>query len=143
MSCSQNNLKRCNYKTAQKTYNNNAQTVTTAGITPLLLGNLVTDTGIGVSSNVNNFGINYKGLYYIEADLTATATGSGTFEFSMLKNGFVLPCAISRASVADDSIVTLHIETVLYLKPEDIISFNISGAEGTINFISAEIIKQA
>lgn len=143
MSCCKRNLKRCNYKSIERAFNNVSQAFVSTGTTLNLLGTLATDTGVSISTNTNNFTINTCGTYIISADVTFEPTGAGNVIVQLYKNGVALPCAISIFTVAVGDIYTLHVETDLYLKEDDIISVNISGVAGDVTWIGATCEKLA
>lgn len=142
MSCG-NNLKQCNYKSIERTFNNTSQPFVATGTTLNLLGVKATDTGVSICSNVNNFSINCKGTYHLCADVTAEPTGAGDLTVQLYRNGVPLPCAICTETVAAGDTYTLHTETDLYLKPDDEISVNINGVAGSVTWIGSSCIKWA
>ena len=142
MACG-NNLKQCNYKSIERTFNNTSQPFVATGTTLNLLGVKATDTGVSICSSVNNFSINCTGTYHICADVTAEPTGAGDLEIQLYRNGVPLPCAICTQTVASGDTYTLHTETDIYLKPDDEISLNISGVAGSVTWLGASCIKWA
>jgi len=138
-----NNLKQCNYKSIERTFNNTSQPFVATGTTLNLLGVKATDTGVSICSNVNNFSINCKGTYHLCADVTAEPTEAGDLIVQLYRNGVPLPCAICTETVAAGDTYTLHTETDLYLKSDDEISVNINGVAGEATWIGASCIKWA
>lgn len=143
MNCHKRNLKRCNYKSIERAFNNSSQNFIDTGTTLNLLGTLATDTGVSIKTNNNNFTINNCGTYSISADVTIEPTSAGNVILQLYKNNVALPCAISEVTVALTDIYTLHVETDLYLKEDDVISVNISGVNGSVNWIGVTCEKLA
>ena len=142
MSCC-NNLKRRNYKSIERTFNSNEQTFIASGTTLNLLGTKATDTGCSIDTGVNNFTINCNGTYHVCADVTAEPTGAGDLTIQLYRNGVELPCAICTMTVASGDTYTLHTETDLYFKSDDVISLNISGVAGEATWVGASCVKWA
>lgn len=146
MSCN-SKLKNTHFKSAQAAYNNADQAFAAAGTPITILGNLFTDTGCSISSAGSGFTINNSGLYRVSYDVTFTATGVGTAELAGLKDGVSLPCMNAQATVAEGSVYTLHIETVIYVAVccanTPVISATMSGVAGTITHVCASVVKLA
>jgi hypothetical protein len=134
-------------KSAVRTYNSTAQTVT-ADLTQLnLLGSTCTDTGCSLTANGNNIQINNSGLYYLEADVTFTPTAAGAIIVQMYNGSNAIPCAIATDTAEADNIVNMHVETVLCLnsccacRPQ--INVKTSGVAGSVNFVGVTAFRLA
>lgn len=129
---------------AKTVYNNETQTVTTAGTNLEILGDIVTSVGTGIRTYNYGFGILRSGLYRISFDITFTPTGAGTEVLSIVKDGTTLPCAVAQFTAVDATTTTQHIETVIYvptcvmIKP--LIGVNISGVAGAVTHICASVV---
>lgn len=143
MSCCSRNLKKCNYKSVQRVFNNSSQEFLAIGTTLNLLGALATDTGVSIKTNINNFSFDYNGTYRISADVTLEPTTTGVATLQLYKNGVALPCAICTKTAMSDVIYTLHVETDLYLKEDDVISVMVSGVPGSVTWLGATCEKLA
>lgn len=137
------NFKKRSYKSIQKVYNPNSQTVIDSGTTLNLLGTLATDTGVGITTNINNFSINCSGAYSVSFDVTVDVTTGGDAVLQIYKNGVPLPCAISTLTASGATIYTMHVETDLLFRVNDEITIQISGVTGNATFVSGSIIKLA
>ena len=145
MSC--NNCKNAYQKSAQAAYNNAEQTYVTAGTNINVLGSLITDTGVSISTQTGGFRINNGGLFRISYDVTSTPAAAGAQVIQLYNGSSAMPCAIATDTVAADGIITQHIETVIRLATccamQPVISARISGVAGTINHVCASIVKLA
>ena len=142
MSCC-NNLKRRNYKSIERTFNSTEQPFIASGTTLNLLGTKATDTGCSIDTNVNNFTLNCNGTYHLCCDATVEPTGAGDLVLQIYKDGVPLPCAICTATVAAGDTYTLHTETDLFLKADDVLSFELSGVAGSATWVGASCVKWA
>lgn len=145
MSC--NNCKNVYQKSAQAAYNNAEQAYVAAGTNINVLGNLITDTGVSISTQTGGFRINNGGLFRISYDVTSTPAAAGAQVIQLYNGSSAMPCAIATDTVAADGIITQHIETVIRLATccamQPVISARISGVAGTINHVCASIVKLA
>lgn len=146
MNCN-SKLKNAHFKSAQAAYNNADQAFTAAGTPVTILGNLFTDTGCSISTTGGGFSVNNSGLYRVSYDITFTATGAGVAELSGMKDNVALPCMNAQATVAEGSVYTLHMETIVYIavccNGTPVISAMMSGVAGTISHVCASIVKLA
>lgn len=145
MSC--NNCKNAYQKSAQAAYNNAEQTYVAAGTNINVLGNLITDTGVSISTQTGGFRINNGGLFRVSYDVTSTPAAAGAQVIQLYNGSSAMPCAIATDTVAADGIITQHIETVIRLATccamQPVISARISGVAGTINHVCASVVKLA
>ncbi len=145
MSC--NNCKNAYQKSAQAAYNNAEQSYVAAGTNINVLGNLITDTGVSISTQTGGFRINNGGLFRISYDVTSTPAAAGAQVIQLYNGSSAMPCAIATDTVAADGIITQHVETVIRLATccamQPVISARISGVAGTINHVCASIVKLA
>ena len=145
MSC--NNCKNAYQKSAQTAYNNAEQAYIAAGTNINVLGNLITDTGVSISTQTGGFRINNGGLFRVSYDVTSTPAAAGAQVIQLYNGSSAMPCAIATDTVAADGIITQHIETVIRLATccamQPVISARISGVAGTINHVCASVVKLA
>nr|DAL30165.1 MAG TPA_asm: hypothetical protein [Caudoviricetes sp.] len=145
MSC--NNCKNVYQKSAQAAYNNAEQAYVAAGTNINVLGNLITDTGVSISTQTGGFRINNGGLFRISYDVTSTPAAAGAQVVQLYNGSSAMPCAIATDTVAADGVITQHIETVIRLATccamQPTISARISGVAGTINHVCASAVKLA
>ena len=145
MSC--NNCKNVYQKSAQAAYNNAEQAYVAAGTNINVLGNLITDTGVSISTQTGGFRINNGGLFRVSYDVTSTPAAAGAQVIQLYNGSSAMPCAIATDTVAADGIITQHIETVIRLATccamQPTISARISGVAGTINHVCASAVKLA
>ncbi len=145
MSC--NNCKNVYQKSAQAAYNNAEQAYVAAGTNINVLGNLITDTGVSISTQTGGFRINNGGLFRISYDVTSTPAAAGAQVVQLYNGSSAMPCAIATDTVAADGIITQHVETIIRLATccamQPTISARISGVAGTINHVCASVVKLA
>ena len=145
MSC--NNCKNAYQKSAQAVYNNAEQAYVAAGTNINVLGNLITDTGVSISTQTGGFRINNGGLFRVSYDVTSTPAAAGAQVIQLYNGSSAMPCAIATDTVAADGVITQHIETVIRLATccamQPVISARISGVAGTINHVCASAVKLA
>ena len=145
MSC--NNCKNAYQKSAQTAYNNAEQAYVAAGTNINVLGNLIIDTGVSISTQTGGFRINNGGLFRVSYDVTSTPAAAGAQVIQLYNGSSAMPCAIATDTVAADGIITQHIETVIRLATccamQPTISARISGVAGTINHVCASVVKLA
>lgn len=145
MSC--NNCKNAYQKSAQTAYNNAEQAYVAAGTNINVLGNLIIDTGVSISTQTGGFRINNGGLFRVSYDVTSTPAAAGAQVIQLYNGSSAMPCAIATDTVAADGIITQHIETVIRLATccamQPVISARISGVAGTINHVCASVVKLA
>ena len=145
MSC--NNCKNAYQKSAQAAYNNAEQAYVATGTNINVLGNLITDTGVSISTQTGGFRINNGGLFRVSYDVTSTPAAAGAQVIQLYNGSNAMPCAIATDTVAADGIITQHIETVIRLATccamQPAISARISGVAGTINHVCASAVKLA
>lgn len=145
MSC--NNCKNVYQKSAQAAYNNAEQAYIAAGTNINVLGNLITDTGVSISTQTGGFRINNGGLFRISYDVTSTPAAAGAQVIQLYNGSSAMPCAIATDTVAADGIITQHVETTIRLATccamQPTISARISGVAGTINHVCASVVKLA
>ena len=145
MSC--NNCKNAYQKSAQAAYNNAEQAYVAAGTNINVLGNLITDTGVSISTQTGGFRINNGGLFRVSYDVTSTPAAAGAQVIQLYNGSSAMPCAIATDTVAADGVITQHIETVIRLATccamQPVISARISGVAGTINHVCASAVKLA
>lgn len=145
MSC--NNCKNAYQKSAQAAYNNAEQAYVAAGTNINVLGNLITDTGVSISTQTGGFRINNGGLFRVSYDVTSTPAAAGAQVIQLYNGSSAMPCAIATDTVAADGVITQHIETVIRLATccamQPVISARISGVAGTINHVCASVVKLA
>lgn len=145
MSC--NNCKNAYQKSAQAAYNNAEQAYVAAGTNINVLGNLITDTGVSISTQTGGFRINNGGLFRVSYDVTSTPAAAGAQVIQLYNGSSEMPCAIATDTVAADGVITQHIETVIRLATccamQPVISARISGVAGTINHVCASAVKLA
>lgn len=145
MSC--NNCKNAYQKSAQAAYNNAEQAYVDAGTNINVLGNLITDTGVSISTQTGGFRINNGGLFRVSYDVTSTPAAAGAQVIQLYNGSSAMPCAIATDTVAADGVITQHIETVIRLATccamQPTISARISGVAGTINHVCASAVKLA
>ncbi len=145
MSC--NNCKNAYQKSAQAAYNNAEQTYVAAGTNINVLGSLITDTGVSISTQTGGFRINNGGLFRVSYDVTSTPAAAGAQVIQLYNGSSAMPCAIATDTVAADGVITQHIETVIRLATccamQPTISARISGVAGTINHVCASVVKLA
>ena len=145
MSC--NNCKNAYQKSAQAVYNNAEQAYVAAGTNINVLGNLITDTGVSISTQTGGFRINNGGLFRVSYDVTSTPAAAGAQVIQLYNGSSAMPCAIATDTVAADGVITQHIETVIRLATccamQPTISARISGVAGTINHVCASAVKLA
>ena len=145
MSC--NNCKNAYQKSAQAAYNNAEQAYVAAGTNINVLGNLITDTGVSISTQTGGFRINNGGLFRVSYDVTSTPAAAGAQVIQLYNGSSAMPCAIATDTVAADGVITQHIETVIRLATccamQPTISARISGVAGTINHVCASAVKLA
>ena len=145
MSC--NNCKNAYQKSAQAVYNNAEQAYVAAGTNINVLGNLITDTGVSISTQTGGFRINNGGLFRVSYDVTSTPAAAGAQVIQLYNGSSAMPCAIATDTVAADGVITQHIETVIRLATccamQPTISARISGVAGTINHVCASVVKLA
>lgn len=134
-------------KSCQTAYNNSAQTYTADGTTVNILGNLITDTGISITTNSGGFKINNGGLFRISYDITSTPSAAGTQVVQLYNGTTAMPCAISSVTTAADGVVTQHVESVVRIATccaiQPAISAQISGVAGTVSHVCASALKLA
>ena len=144
MSC---NCKNAYQKSAQAAYNNAEQAYVAAGANINVLGNLITDTGVSISTQTGGFRINNGGLFRVSYDVTSTPAAAGEQVIQLYNGSSAMPCAIATDTVAADGVITQHIETVIRLATccamQPTISARISGVAGTINHVCASAVKLA
>lgn len=144
MSC---NCKNEYQKSAQTAYNNAEQAYAAAGTTVAILGNLATDTGVSIDTQTGGFQICSGGLFRISYDVTSTPAAAGAQVLQLYSDVTPLACAITTDTVAEDGIITQHVETVIRLATccaiHPSISARISGVAGTINHVCASAVKLA
>ena len=144
MSC---NCKNAYQKSAQTAYNNAAQAYVADGTNVSVLGNLITDTGVSITTQTGGFRVNNGGLFRISYDVTSTPAAAGAQILQLYNGSTAMPCAIATDTVTADGIVTQHVETVLRLATccalHPTISARISGVAGTINHVCASVVKLA
>lgn len=144
MSC---NCKNAYQKSAQAAYNNAEQAYVAAGTNINVLGDLITDTGVSISTQTGGFRINNGGLFRVSYDVTSTPAAAGAQVIQLYNGSSAMPCAIATDTVAADGIITQHIETVIRLATccamQPTISARISGVAGTINHVCASAVKLA
>lgn len=143
MSC-----KNRNYKSAQVAVNTTAQTITATGTTVGVLGNLATNTGCSVETNGDGFKINASGLYNVRYAITFTAGEAGTLTAQLFKDGVALPCALAQNTVAAGNVYTVIVEAPAIVVgaccnicPN--ITAVVSGVAGTVNYVSASVVRLA
>ena len=145
MSC--NNCKNAYQKSAQAVYNNAEQAYVAAGTNINILGNMITDTGVSISTQTGGFRINNGGLFRVSYDVTSTPAAVGAQVIQLYNGSSAMPCAIATDTVAADGVITQHIETVIRLATccamQPVISARISGVAGTINHVCASAVKLA
>ena len=145
MSC--NNCKNAYQKSAQAVYNNAEQAYVAAGTNINVLGNLITDTGVSISTQTGGFRINNGGLFRVSYDVTSTPAAAGAQVIQLYNGSSAMPCAIATDTVAADGVITQHIETVIRLATccsmQPTISARISGVAGTINHVCASVVTLA
>ena len=145
MSC--NNCKNAYQKSAQAAYNNAEQAYVAAGTNINVLGNLITDTGVSISTQTGGFRINNGGLFRVSYDVTSTQAAAGAQVIQLYNGSSAMPCAIATDIVSADGVITQHIETVIRLATccamQPTISARISGVAGTINHVCASVVKLA
>ena len=145
MSC--NNCKNAYQKSAQAAYNNAEQAYVAAGTNINILGNMITDTGVSISTQTGGFRINNGGLFRVSYDVTSTPAAAGAQVIQLYNGSSAMPCAIATDTVAADGVITQHIETVIRLATccamQPTISARISGVAGTINHGCASAVKLA
>ena len=145
MSC--NNCKNAYQKSAQAVYNNAEQAYVAAGTNINILGNMITDTGVSISTQTGGFRINNGGLFRVSYDVTSTPAAAGAQVIQLYNGSSAMPCAIATDTVAADGVITQHIETVIRLATccamQPTISARISGVAGTINHVCASVVKLA
>ena len=145
MSC--NNCKTAYQKSAQAVYNNAEQAYVAAGTNINVLGNLITDAGVSISTQTGGFRINNGGLFRVSYDVTSTPAAAGAQVIQLYNGSSAMPCAIATDTVAADGVITQHIETVIRLATccamQPTISARISGVAGTINHVCASAVKLA
>ena len=145
MSC--NNCKNAYQKSAQAVYNNAEQAYVAAGTNINVRGNLITDTGVSISTQTGGFRINNGGLFRVSYDVTSTPAAAGAQVIKLYNGSNAMPCAIATDTVAADGVITQHIETVIRLATccamQPTISARISGVAGTINHVCASVVKLA
>lgn len=145
MSC--NNCINAYQKSAQAAYNNAEQAYVAAGTSINVLGNLITDTGVSISTQTGGFRINNGGLFRISYDVTSTPAAAGAQVIQLYNGSSAMPCAIATDTVAADGVITQHVETVIRLATccamQPTISARISGVAGTINHVCASVVKLA
>ena len=144
MSC---NCKNAYQKSAQAAYNNAEQSYVAAGTNINVLGDLITDTGVSISTQTGGFRINNGGLFRVSYDVTSTPAAAGAQVIQLYNGSNAMPCAIATDTVAADGVITQHIETVIRLATccamQPTISARISGVAGTINHVCASVVKLA
>lgn len=144
MSC---NCKNVYQKSAQAAYNNAAQAYVADGTNVSVLGNLITDTGVSITTQTGGFRINNGGLFRVSYDVTSTPAAAGAQILQLYNGSTAMPCAIATDTVAADGIITQHVETVIRLATccaiQPTISARISGVAGTINHVCASVVKLA
>ena len=145
MSC--NNCKNAYQKSAQAVYNNAEQAYVAAGTNITVLGNLITDTGVSISTQTGGFRINNGGLFRVSYDVTSTPAAAGAQVIQLYNGSSAMPCAIATDTVAADGVITQHVETVIRIATccamQPTISARISGVAGTINHVCASVVKLA
>lgn len=141
------NCKNSCQKSAQAAYNNAGQAYVAAGTELLLLGTLITDTGISIDTQSGGFVVNNSGLYRFSFDVTSTPSEAGAQTVQLYNGTSAMPCAIATNTVAAAETITQHIETIVRLNTccaiQPVISARISGAAGTINHVCASAVKLA
>lgn len=146
MACNRK-FKNPHYKSAQNAYNNATQAFVAAGTPVSVLGILNTDTGCSLNTNAGGFVVENSGLYRISYDVTATATTAGTVTLQGYKDTIALPCMSAQATAAADGVVSLHMETTVYIAAccngTPTINAIIGGVAGTVNHVCASIVKLA
>lgn len=134
-------------KSCIRVYNNATQAFT-ADTTPLNLeGTPVVNSGCSLTLNTASIRVNKSGLYHFSADVTYTPTAAGVVTIQLLKDGVVLPCAVSRHTTAAGSVYTDHIETDLCLNTccvnRPLITLSIGGVAGTVSHTCVGAVKLA
>ena len=138
-------------KSCVRTYNNTSQPTTVTGVI-LALGNTVVDSGVSIGIGTSGFTIKGSGLYHLAADVTylapaATSEVVSTVEVLLTKDGVVLPCADSKASMRSSGYTTIHVETDLVIPTcrmsQPVIAVQVLGAVGTITHVCAGVTKLA
>ena len=144
MSC---NCKNAYQKSAQAAYNNAEQAYAAEGTNISVLGNLITDTGVSVTTQTGGFRINNGGLFRVSYDVTSTPAAAGAQVVQLYNSSAAMPCAFATDTVAADGVITQHVETVIRLATccaiQPVISARISGVAGTINHVCASVVKLA
>lgn len=149
MSCCNKNLKNCHYKTSGAVYNPNPQALTVDAKPLTLTGTVITDTGVGAAINGNDITINTPGLYYISADITATATAAEDVELDIRRDGTVLPSTSRVITAGAGAVVSLHTEDIRYISiacggasPVYTVCASAAGG-GSVSLVSARLVKLA
>lgn len=148
MSCNRN-LKNCHYKTSAAVYNPNPQALTADAKPLTLTGTVTTDTGVGACINGNDLTVNTPGLYYIAADITATATAAGDIELDIRRDGSQLPATSRVITAGAGAVVSLHTEDIRYVpiacggaNPVYTVCASAAGG-GSVGLVSARLVKLA
>lgn len=142
-------LKNAHYKSSAQTYNGTAQALT-AVASPLILGAVITDTGISLTPNAAGITVNKSGLYRISADVTITSTAAGIVNLQAYINGVARPETLRAVTVPAAGNTVVHLETVAYISaccamnPIITIVGNAEGAAaGSVSLIAVNVIKEA
>lgn len=134
-------------KSSQMAYNDSAQAYTADGTTINILGNLITDTGVSITTNTGGFKINNGGLFRVSYDVTSTPSAAGTQIVQLYNGSTAMPCAASTVTTTADDIITQHVETVVRIATccaiQPTISARISGVAGTVSHVCASALKLA
>lgn len=134
-------------KSSQTAYNDSAQAYTADGTTVNILGNLITDTGVSITTNTGGFKINNGGLFRVSYDVTSTPSAAGTQIVQLYNGSTAMPCATSTVTTTAEGIITQHVETVVRIATccaiQPTISARISGVAGTVSHVYASALKLA
>lgn len=134
-------------KSSQTAYNDSAQAYTADGTTVNILGNLITDTGVSITTNTGGFKINNGGLFRVSYDVTSTPSAAGTQIVQLYNGSTAMPCTTSTVTTTAEGIITQHVETVVRIATccaiQPTISARISGVAGTVSHVYASALKLA
>lgn len=93
----------------------------------LPLGNIIRRYGQSINLGGNGLSLTGGGYYDVDANVTVTATASGTVSAALYLNGVEVPGAISTVTAAADDIVTLPVSALVRL--------NGCNAEGALTLV--------
>ena len=151
MACNSNSRNNCYAKSCQRYYNNNAQAFSATPTTLQVASARVVDSGISISTEPNNYIINKKGLYHIEADVTFTALTAGLVTVQAYLDGVAMPCTFTQVTAVANALTPVHLATDVQFDScccdvNHTITFVITGATGitgTVSRICSGITKVA